>query len=281
MYSTRVDRRHFVASGLGLAGAALLGTSLSGCSPDDILNPSSSPALEPRPIRSLDGDLFEPQVIRSAGGSLAVGITCATRPVTVAGRRVHQAVTYNGSFPGPTLVVRPGDMIDIKFTNRIVFDEADVEDGYGRPPRKTNAANLHYHGMHLSPMGTADNMLVMVHPNESYGYRFQIPYDHPAGLYWYHDHVHGLVTSHVSRGAAGMIYVSNAYTDQVAGLGIRTRLMALQQAYFDEDKSRLISDDGERLDPELALSLINGQLMPEIQMRPGEPQVWSLLNASS
>lgn len=281
MYSTRVDRRHFVTSGLGLAGAALLGTSLSGCSPDDILTPSSSTALRPRPIGSLDGDLFEPEIIRSVGGRLAVGITCATRPVTLAGRRVHKAVTYNGTFPGPTLVVRPGDMIDIRFTNKIVFAEADHEDNYGRPPRKTNEANLHYHGMHLSPVGTADNMLVTVQPNESYRYLFEIPHDHPAGLYWYHEHIHGLVTSHVSRGAAGMIYVSNAYTDQVAGLGIRTRLMALQQAYFADDESTLISDDGERLDPELALSLINGQLMPEIQMRPGEPQVWSLLNASS
>jgi FtsP/CotA-like multicopper oxidase with cupredoxin domain len=108
-----------------------------------------------------------------------------------------------------------------------------------------------------------------------------VPANHPAGLFWYHAHVHGLVTNHVGRGAAGMIYVANSYTDQVTRLGIRHRLMMLQQAYFEDDRSRLISDDGERDDPDLALSLINGQLMPDIRMRPGETQVWSLLNGST
>jgi len=74
---------------------------------------------------------------------------------------------------------------------------------------------------------------------------------------------------------------ANAYTDRVAGLGIRRRLMLLQQAYFAPDLETLISDDGERDDPERALSLINGSLLPSIAMRPGEPQVWSLLNGSS
>ena len=43
----------------------------------------------------------------------------------------------------------------------------------------------------------------------------------------------------------------------------------------------LIFDDGERDNRRLALSLINGQLMPEIHMRRGEPQVWSLCNGST
>lgn len=55
----------------------------------------------------------------------------------------------------------------------------------------------------------------------------------------------------------------------------------LQQVYFEPDRSTIISDDGERDDADLALSLINGRLMPDIPMRPGEVQVWSLLNAST
>jgi FtsP/CotA-like multicopper oxidase with cupredoxin domain len=124
-------------------------------------------------------------------------------------------------------------------------------------------------------------MLVMVPANGTYRYSFQIPANHPAGLFWYHEHVHGLVTNHVSRGAAGMIYIANAHTDRVAGLGIRRRLMLLQQAYFAPDLRTVIFDDGERDDPDLALSLINGALMPDIAMRPGEPQVWCLLNGST
>lgn len=84
-----------------------------------------------------------------------------------------------------------------------------------------------------------------------------------------------------------MLYVANAHTDQVAQRGIRQRLMVLQQAYFAPDLRTLVWDDAIVFDDPAAaasgraLSLINGQLMPEIHMRPGEPQVWSLCNGSS
>ena len=277
--SYRLDRRQFLASGAALAGATLLGT--SACTPDDIVAPGRPSDPAPARLLPLDGDLPEPAVIASTGGILTAAIACSTNPAVIAGRRIRETVTYNGTFPGPTLSVRPGDMIDITFTNRIVFDQAGTKPGYGKPPRQTKTTNLHFHGMHVSPMGTADNMLLMVEAHGTQRYMFQVPLDHPAGLFWYHAHVHGLVTNHVGRGAAGMIYVSNAYTDNIASLGIRRRLMMLQQAYLEPDRYTIISDDGERENDDLALSLINGQLMPDILMRPGEPQVWSLLNGST
>lgn len=280
MSPRRVDRRHFVLSGFTIAGGTLLGAAV-GCSPDELVAPEISSDAAARNARSTEPDLAEPQLIQSVGGRLTASIACVTTPVLIGGRHARQPVTYNGAFPGPTLWVRPGDIMDISFVNRIVFDQAEEHPGFGRPPRASHMTNLHFHGMHVSPIGTADNMLVMVPAHGSHRYLVEIPADHPAGLFWYHAHVHGLVTNHVSRGAAGMIYVANAYTDQVSSLGIRRRLMMLQQAYFEDDRSTLISDDGERDDPDLALSLINGQLMPDIRMRPGEPQVWSLLNGSS
>jgi FtsP/CotA-like multicopper oxidase with cupredoxin domain len=274
-----LDRRHFLISGFTIAGSTLLG-SVYGCADDEITSPSSS-SLNPGNVRSLDNDLTEPPVISSVAGFLTTSITSTTNPVVVGGRHSRQPYVYNGTFPGPTLLVRPGDVIDLTYHNRAVFDQADSTTGYGRPPRATHESNLHFHGMHVSPTGTADNMLVVVQAKGSYRYLLQIPADHPAGLYWYHEHVHGLVTNHVARGATGMIYVANSYTDQVAALGIKRRLMCLQQAFFDEDASTLTSSDADRDDPDLALSVINGQLMPDIRIRPGEPQVWSLLNASA
>lgn len=275
-----LDRREFLATGLTLAGATLLGVGATGCSPDRLLT-SSIPGRRPARDAPADGDLLEPPLVGSVGGILTAALTCVTTPVVVGGRRALQAVTYNGSFPAPTLWVRPGDTIDLRFTNRIVFDQADTKPGYGRPPRRENATNLHYHGFHVPPTGSADNMLVTVPALGKHHYLFRVPPDHPAGLFWYHAHVHGLVTNHVGRGAAGMIYVANDYTDRLAQLGIRHRLMLLQQAYFESDLRTLTSDDGERDDPDLALSLINGQLMPDLLARPGEPQVWSLLNGST
>ena len=280
--STRpVNRREFITSGCTVAGAALLGA--AGCAADDPVAPLASSAADRKPTNkpSSDGDLTEPRVIASVGGVLTATITASTNPALVGGRLVKQPVTYDGTFPAPTLWVHPGDTIDLTFVNKIVFDQAGTQPGYGRPPRVANLANLHYHGMHVSPIGEADNMLLMVEPRGMLHYGFQVPVGHPGGLFWYHEHVHGLVANHVSRGSAGMLYVANAHTELVSQLGIRRRLMLLQQAYFDEKIELLIGDDGARDDPERALSLINGQLMPEIHMRPGEVQVWSLGNGSA
>jgi len=280
MSTFNLNRREFLASGCSLAGATLL--TAAGCtSNDDPVAPSPLSAIRGRGAPAKDDDLAEPHMIASIGGVLAATITASTNPVVVGGRQAAQPVTYDGTFPGPTLWAHPGDTIDLTFVNKIVFDQADTKPGYGRPPRVANRANLHYHGMHVSPVGTADNMLVMVEPRGVFHYAFLIPPDHPAGLFWYHEHVHGLVTNHVARGAAGMLYVAGHQTEEVARLGIRHRLMMLQQAYFAEDLRTLIFDDGERDNPERALSLINGQLMPEIHMRPGEVQVWSLCNGST
>ena len=232
-----LNRREFLQSGLTIGGAAALGLSVTACAAERTFAPESKSDVA---TGRLD-DLPEPRVIASVGGILTAAITASTAPTTIAGRRVLQPVTYNGTFPGPTLFVHPGDYIDITFTNKIVFDQAGTKPGYGRPPRTANLTNLHYHGLHVSPTGTADNMLLMVPPNASQRYLFQIPSNHPAGLFWYHAHVHGLVTNHVGRGAAGMIYIANAYTDRLAQLGIRRRLMLLQQAYFEPDSRTLTS----------------------------------------
>jgi FtsP/CotA-like multicopper oxidase with cupredoxin domain len=281
MNRTALHRREFLASGLGLAASTLAGLSATACTPDSILAPLAGRTRPKTVVRLADGDLPEPRIISSVGGVLSASITCATIPATIGGRHALQPVTYDGTFPGPTLWVRPGDTVDLTFTNHLVFDQAETHPGYGRPPRSTHNSNLHYHGLHVSPTGTADNMLVVVPATKTHRYLFQIPANHPAGLFWYHAHVHGLVTNQVSRGAAGMIYIANAYTDRVAGLGIRRRLMLLQQAYFEPNLVTVMSDDGERDDPDLAFSLINGALEPSIAMRPGEPQVWCLANGSS
>ena len=121
-----VDRREFLASSIALAGASLLGVSATACSSDQAVGPAvpdASRVGEGGPSRA--NDLAEPRVISSVGGVLATAFAASTNPAFVAGRRVRQPVTYDGTFPGPTLWARPGDTIDLTFTNRIVFDQAE------------------------------------------------------------------------------------------------------------------------------------------------------------
>ena len=66
--------------------------------------------------------------------------------------------SYNGSVPGPRLEIRPGDQVRIRFVNRL--------------PEVTN---LHFHGLHVSPSGNADNVFLEIPPGESQIYEFSLP----------------------------------------------------------------------------------------------------------
>jgi FtsP/CotA-like multicopper oxidase with cupredoxin domain len=87
--------------------------------------------------------------VRSEDGVLDLSLTAETGNVSLAGR--HAALySYNGSVPGPRLEIRPGDHVRIRFANRL--------------PEPTN---LHFHGLHVSPGGNADNVFLEIAPGES------------------------------------------------------------------------------------------------------------------
>ena len=48
---------------------------------------------------------------------------------------------------------------------------------------------------------------MQIGPGQSYDYRFQIPADHPPGLYWYHPHLHGSTAVQAVSGMAGGMIV--------------------------------------------------------------------------
>jgi len=43
--------------------------------------------------------------------------------------------------------------------------------------------NLHTHGLHVSPIGSSDNILLDIEPGDSHQFHIEIPADHPQGLY--------------------------------------------------------------------------------------------------
>lgn len=130
-----------------------------------------------------------PTWFRSENGGVELDLTAERTTVPLAGRNA-QLMAYNGQVPGPTLEVTPGDTVRIRFTNRLA-----------------EPTNLHFHGLHIPPTGDADNPFRRVEPNQTVDYAFTIPEDHPAGLFWYHPHFHGLVAKQVFSGLAGLIVV--------------------------------------------------------------------------
>lgn len=121
---------------------------------------------------------------RSSDSRLIADLRAGETDVSVAGRRAR-LFAFNGQVPGPLLEARAGDEVTIRLDN-----------GLGE------ATNLHFHGLHIPPIGAADNIFLHIESGDSFNYRFTIPADHPAGLFWVHPHMHGTVARQVSRGLA-------------------------------------------------------------------------------
>ncbi len=138
---------------------------------------------------SSGGAWREPSVLESADGVLDVTLRVAEREVDLGGSSVRM-LTYNKTVPGPTLHLRPGDLLRIRLQN----DLADP-------------TNLHTHGLLVSAADNGDNPFVRVGPGESFDYEIQLPDDHPSGVFWYHPHHHGLVADQVFAGLYGAIIV--------------------------------------------------------------------------
>ena len=201
----------------------------------------------------------EPVVLASKGGVLEVTLTArqgkgrldtVEAPVDgmlLFGYKLIKGTASDGKtaganlYPAPTLNVRPGDTLIVHLENQLVgLDIADFFDPAYTPAGKeipktpaplTNAPfNLHTHGLHVSPMGNSDNVLLTLSPGARNTYTFTLPADHPQGMYWYHGHLHTLTTAQTYCGLAGMLVVGRADggIPAVSQGNLPVRSMALQ-----------------------------------------------------
>ena len=202
--------------------------------------------------------LAEPRILRSADGKLTVRLTTAEARVPISGTQVA-ALTYNGTLPGPTLMVRAGDRIAVSLENRL-----------------SSPTNLHTHGFHVSPRGNSDNPLVMIRPGETFDYEFQLPDAHPPGVYWYHPHHHGLAADQVFGGLFGAIIVEDSTPIETT----RERILIISDLSFDPSGQVAQATQMDRMaGREGNTTLVNGQVNPELTAKPGERERWRVINA--
>ena len=245
-----ISRRNaLILGGVGIGGVAIGGTGL-------VVNQESGRQQSSK--AALDVALVQPDELRSSAGILTVSLESSPQQVTIAGRDVR-ALSYNGGVPGPTLRVRAGDTLSVSLRNGLV-----------------DPSNLHVHGLHVSPENNSDNMFVTVAAGDSFDYQYDLPTNHPPGVYWYHPHHHGFVADQVFGGLYGAIIVEDP--DPVPAS--RERVLVISDITLDSTGAIPAATAMEKMSGrEGDLVLVNGQLTPSMIARPGERERWRIVNA--
>ncbi len=283
---TALSRRRLLGGSLGAGGALLVASAVrlpraeaNDATPEaaheEHLDPAESGLIAgPGPWASEDH--IEPEERRSADGVLETDLHVRYAYKETGGYNLFMR-TYEGTIPGPTMRLQPGDTLKIQLTNGLppVRDETPLNENL---PHHLNITNLHFHGSHVSPEGISDNIFRAMLPGQSYEIEIAIPEDHAPGTYWYHPHHHGGADIQIAGGMAGAIIVEGDFADVPEIANATERLLLINQVVFDEWRT---VEGFETVFPEGATRFftINGQREPIIRMRPGEVQRWRILHA--
>lgn len=205
------------------------------------------------------GVVAPPEFAPDANGVTSVPLVAAESKIQV-GDGSYRSLVFNGQYDAPLIRTRPGGVIAVDFDNRM--DEI---------------TNIHFHGMQVSPLEAGDNIFRIAQPNTRMNYTIKLPANHSPGVYWYHSHFHGAVQRQVSGGIAGPILVEGMLDPFPELRGIKEQVLVMrnfQKTHTGKLASRIITGAP-------SIRTINGQFQPEIRIRPGETQLWHLLNVAA
>jgi FtsP/CotA-like multicopper oxidase with cupredoxin domain len=266
----------------------------------------------PRPV--VGETVSEPADLRSENGELRVYFSFYSDRGPSGSTR-YCYVAQNGA-ESPTLRVHPGDWLTINLKNEMTaapsgsaapHHVAMSKSCAGGGAMIASATNLHFHGLAIPPTCHQDEVLTtsVVPSDGPYEYRLQIPSNQPPGLYWYHPHLHGFTKVQVLGGASGALIVEGIERVIPALAGLPERVVVIR----DQD---LLNPNGPPppsgaavppviLDPDgdarntgsgtgkpakdLSVNFVPAPYpnyeRAVIQIKPGERQLWRVLNAST
>jgi FtsP/CotA-like multicopper oxidase with cupredoxin domain len=212
--------------------------------------------------QTVRADFREPVTLASRDGVLEVRLTArqgqatldtVSRPVQnfllfsyelIRGAASDASRSGSNMYPAPTLQVFPGETLIVHLENdldgltiRDFFSPQYIAKGQPVPlyPEQMTSSpmNLHVHGVHVSPRGNADNVLLHIPAGMSNTYTYDIPRNMPQGAYWYHSHLHGLTAAHVYTGMVGLLAIgrTDGNLPLVTEKRIPVRNMLLQYNY--------------------------------------------------
>jgi uncharacterized cupredoxin-like copper-binding protein len=140
----------------------------------------------PAATEGLGAQLLEPNVL--ADGTKEFAITTSLTQWEVAPGQTVEAMTYNGTVPGPTIRVDPGDRVRIVLTNEM--------------PESTS---IHFHGL-ITPNSMDGTTFITQDPvktGETFVYEWTVQDTPAVGMY----HSHHMAVEQVPNGLAGAFIV--------------------------------------------------------------------------
>jgi FtsP/CotA-like multicopper oxidase with cupredoxin domain len=240
-------------------------------------------------------DFQNPKPIESVGATLTATLDIHyTDPATTKiGNCGLTLRSYNGGIVGPTLIVKPGDLMKITVKNNLLPINPKCKNSDGsahemdmmEPPEIYDVTNLHTHGLHVSPSNNPngthqDNVFVTICPGTTAEYEIHVPSNHPPGTFWYHAHVHGSTALQVSSTIEGAIIVKGGLDNVPQISAAPDQIFVLQQISYNQDgkivDANEMYDDWERTGEN---TMVNGQFVPLIKMHQGEIQRWRMIHA--
>src|SRR5260370_6233745 len=157
---------------------------------------------EPVTLASKDG-LLEVRLIARQGAARLDTVATPVKNFLLFDYEVISGTASDGQmsgrslYPAPTLQVFPGETMIVHLENRL--SDLTIRDYFSPqytpkgetvpiyPAQMTSSPlKLHIHGVHISPRGNADNVLLHIPAGMSNTYTYNIPKRMPQGAYWNH-----------------------------------------------------------------------------------------------
>ncbi len=228
-------------------------------------SPTNKPGLDAAVTVPFVDTLPQPLTMENASSTPAtveVSLVAAGGMLDMApGKPTTRAWAYNGSVPGPTLVVTEGDHVIVHFTNKL-----------------PDPTTVHWHGLHI-PADQDGSPMDPVAPGASRDYVFDIPAN-SAGTYWYHPHPDGKTADQVARGLFGALIV-RAKTDPLPK-DLVDELLVLHDNRFTKNGAISADTMNDMMNGrEGDVLFVNGVVNPTMTLRAGEQRRLRILNASA
>ncbi len=262
-----LSRREFVKSSIAAAGFFMAS---QGSALGMMERMGGGSVIDPPP-----GDPFkdpvEAQNLSTTAGIVEVDLEAGITQININGIQAN-LLTYNGSYPGPTIRVKRGDILNLNFKNSLPNTTEKNILGFTK-----NVSNIHTHGWHVSPKEPSDAAHLHIMPGETYNYSYDLSKQEAGTLNFYHPHIHGLTAEQVWGGLGGCLV-----TEEETDIGFETHILGLKDITLSGSSPAPYTSTMEYMHgKEGDTVMVNGLVNPVLSIRPGQVQRWRIVNLSN